>query len=187
MKKKILCLALALAFSISGCNSKTNETVVATVGDTPITMSQFNFYLTSVKQQMQGTELSTEEDWQTKEIDGKKAIEVAKEQALNIAATNIAYIDIYKNLGNKIDNEEKAQIEATKNSIVEQYEANGGYDDVFSAASKLGKVLDTKYEPNPEAVKVYDKLYAEYKILHDYFGRGANDVMKRLKEIKKSV
>ena len=65
--------------------------------------------------------------------------------------------------------------------------ANGGYDDVFSAASKLGKVLDIKYEPNPEAVKVYDKLYAEYKILHDYFGRGANDVMKRLKEIKKSV
>ncbi len=64
---------------------------------------------------------------------------------------------------------------------------NGGYDDVFSAASKLGKVLDTKYTPNPEAVKVYDKLYAEYKILHDYFGRGANDVMKRLKEIKKSV
>ena len=65
--------------------------------------------------------------------------------------------------------------------------ANGGYDDVFSAASRLGKVLDTKYEPNPDAVKVYDKLYAEYKILHDYFGRGANDVMKRLKEIKKSV
>lgn len=65
--------------------------------------------------------------------------------------------------------------------------ANGGYDDVFSAASKLGKVLDTKYEPDPEAVKIYDKLYAEYKILHDYFGRGTNDVMKRLKEIKKSV
>ncbi len=64
---------------------------------------------------------------------------------------------------------------------------NGGYDDVFSAASKLGKVLDTQYMPNPDAVKVYDKLYAEYKILHDYFGRGTNDVMKRLKEIKKSV
>lgn len=65
--------------------------------------------------------------------------------------------------------------------------ANGGYDDVFSAASKLGKVLDTQYTPNPEAVAVYDKLYAEYKILHDYFGKGANDVMKRLKAIKKSV
>ena len=31
--------------------------------------------------------------------------------------------------------------------------------------------------------QVYDRLYAEYRILHDYFGRGANDVMKRLKQI----
>ena len=30
----------------------------------------------------------------------------------------------------------------------------------------------------------YDKLYAEYVTLHDYFGRGANDVMKRLKALK---
>jgi L-ribulokinase len=27
-------------------------------------------------------------------------------------------------------------------------------------------------------------LYAEYKSLHDYFGRGGNDIMKRLKKIK---
>ena len=32
---------------------------------------------------------------------------------------------------------------------------------------------------------IYDKLFAEYVTLHDYFGRGANDVMKRLKAIKK--
>jgi len=30
---------------------------------------------------------------------------------------------------------------------------------------------------------VYDKLCAEYKILHDYFGRGENNVMKRLREL----
>jgi L-ribulokinase len=34
---------------------------------------------------------------------------------------------------------------------------------------------------------VYDKLYAEYKILHDYFGRSDNDVMKRLKRVKAEV
>jgi len=28
---------------------------------------------------------------------------------------------------------------------------------------------------------LYDALYAEYVALHDYFGRGGNDVMKRLK------
>ena len=32
---------------------------------------------------------------------------------------------------------------------------------------------------------IYDKLFAEYVTLHDYFGRGANDIMKRLKAIKK--
>ncbi|MBR3975377.1 MAG: ribulokinase [Clostridia bacterium] len=65
--------------------------------------------------------------------------------------------------------------------------ANGGYDDVFEAASKLGKVMDIVYLPKKENAEIYDKLFAEYKILHDYFGKGANDVMKRLKEIKKSV
>ena len=41
---------------------------------------------------------------------------------------------------------------------------------------------------NPdERISVYDRLYAEYRRLHDYFGRGGNDVMKRLKSIKKDV
>ena len=61
----------------------------------------------------------------------------------------------------------------------------GGYDDVFEAARIMGKLRDTVYYPNPANSEVYDKLYKEYSILHDYFGRGANDVMKRLKEIKK--
>ena len=62
--------------------------------------------------------------------------------------------------------------------------ARGGYDDAFEAARVMGKVKDTIYEPIPENAAIYDKLYAEYKILHDYFGRGANDVMKRLKQLR---
>ncbi|MFU0827732.1 MAG: Ribulokinase [Lachnoclostridium sp.] len=63
--------------------------------------------------------------------------------------------------------------------------ARGGYDDVFKAGSVMGKLKDIVYTPNPENVKIYDLLYQEYSRLHDYFGRGENDVMKRLKEIKK--
>jgi L-ribulokinase len=62
--------------------------------------------------------------------------------------------------------------------------AAGGYDDVFTAARDMGKVKDTVYHPIPDNAKMYDKLFAEYRVLHDYFGRGANDVMKRLKAIK---
>lgn len=64
---------------------------------------------------------------------------------------------------------------------------NGGYDDVYSAAEKLGKVMDFTYNPIPENAELYNKLYEEYKILHDYFGKGGNDVMKRLKELRLSV
>lgn len=61
---------------------------------------------------------------------------------------------------------------------------NGGYDSVFEAAEKLGKVKDKYYSPIRENAEIYDKLYAEYKKLHDYFGRGENNVMKVLKKIK---
>ena len=60
----------------------------------------------------------------------------------------------------------------------------GGYDSIFEAAKHMSKVKEKYYKPIPENVKVYKKLYTEYKILHDYFGRGENDVMKRLKRIK---
>ncbi len=36
------------------------------------------------------------------------------------------------------------------------------------------------------AVLAILKLFAEYQKLHDYFGRGANDVMKRLKALKEA-
>jgi L-ribulokinase len=62
--------------------------------------------------------------------------------------------------------------------------ARGGYDDINEAAAKMARVKDKTYKPNPEAHAVYAKLFEEYKKLHDYFGRGQNDVMKRLKAIK---
>lgn len=60
----------------------------------------------------------------------------------------------------------------------------GGYDSIFEASKKMSKVKKEYYKPIPENVEAYKKLYAEYKLLHDYFGRGMNDVMKRLKKIK---
>jgi len=40
------------------------------------------------------------------------------------------------------------------------------------------------YRPDPAAAAVYDELYSEYLALHDYFGRGSNDVMKVLRAIR---
>lgn len=57
----------------------------------------------------------------------------------------------------------------------------GGYASVNEAARAMGKTGDKKFEPIPQNVEAYHKLYKEYKTLHDYFGTGGNDVMHRMK------
>jgi L-ribulokinase len=65
--------------------------------------------------------------------------------------------------------------------------ALGGYDSIMEASAKMAHLRDESYHPIPENKAIYDKLFAEYVTLHDYFGRGDNDVMKRLKNIKVDV
>jgi L-ribulokinase len=64
---------------------------------------------------------------------------------------------------------------------------NGGYDSIVEAAKNMARVRKETFKPIPENVAVYEKLYQEYSKLHDYFGRGENDVMKRLKSIKENT
>ena len=65
--------------------------------------------------------------------------------------------------------------------------AAGEYANIREAAEAMGKSNRGVYQPNESASKEYDKLYSEYEILHDYFGRGVNDVMKRLKKIRREA
>jgi L-ribulokinase len=62
----------------------------------------------------------------------------------------------------------------------------GGYDSIFEAARHMAHVEKASYSPRRDHREVYDALFREYQTLHDYFGRGANDVMKRLKALKRS-
>ena len=63
--------------------------------------------------------------------------------------------------------------------------AAGAYPDVRTAADAMGKVDRAVYQPIEENSVAYDALFAEYKTLHDYFGRGGNDVMHRLRAIRR--
>ena len=61
----------------------------------------------------------------------------------------------------------------------------GGFDSILDAAEKIAKLQEGTIVPISENQGVYDQLYREYKRLHDYFGRGENDVMKVLKQLKR--
>lgn len=65
--------------------------------------------------------------------------------------------------------------------------AAGAYASVHDAAEAMGRVKRAVYTPDEQRAKQYDRLFAEYATLHDYFGRGANDVMKRLKALRREV
>jgi L-ribulokinase len=62
--------------------------------------------------------------------------------------------------------------------------AAGGHESILEAAQRMARLKKETYKPAASAQKTYDRLYAEYLSLHNYFGGGGNDVMKRLKQIK---
>jgi L-ribulokinase len=65
--------------------------------------------------------------------------------------------------------------------------AAGAYPDVPAAAAAMGSMHSGVYSPDPASAAIYDELYAEYVTLHDYFGRGANEVLHRLRALRDRV
>ncbi|MEU0189370.1 ribulokinase [Streptomyces afghaniensis] len=62
--------------------------------------------------------------------------------------------------------------------------AAGAYPDIRTAAHAMGKVHRRVYLPDPQRAEAYERLYSEYRVVHDYFGRGTNDVMHRLRRLR---
>jgi L-ribulokinase len=60
----------------------------------------------------------------------------------------------------------------------------GGYDSYAEAVVSVTSPVQQIYSPNMDNVKIYNKLYAEYKRLTFYFGHGENNVMKLLRRLR---
>jgi L-ribulokinase len=65
--------------------------------------------------------------------------------------------------------------------------AAGEYPDIKAASAKMGKRQVATYTPQEEASAVYDRLYREYELLHDYMGAGGNKVMERLTRLREEI
>jgi L-ribulokinase len=63
-------------------------------------------------------------------------------------------------------------------------EAAGGHATIEAATRAMARLRDVVYAPIPAHRATYDVLYREYVRLHDYFGRGENDVMKTLRSLR---
>jgi L-ribulokinase len=98
------------------------------------------------------------------------------------------YSDIF---GRNIKISRSAQTCALGSAIAASVAA-GAHKSVLKAAEAMTGYKDVSYSPNPEAVKIYNKLYVIYSDLHDSFGvKGTkNDlshIMKDLLEIRREA
>lgn len=99
-----------------------------------------------------------------------------------IAMKNPLLMQIYADvLGRTLTVGGSAQAGA-RGSAIYAAVALGAQPDLVTAAEKYALPTTAEYRPVPEDAAVYDKLYAEYKRLHDYFGK-ENAVMDRLYDL----
>jgi len=62
--------------------------------------------------------------------------------------------------------------------------AAGAHRDIRAAAEAMGRRTVGAFQPDPARSAAYDQLFAEYRLLHDWFGQGGNDVMHRLRAMR---
>jgi L-ribulokinase len=62
--------------------------------------------------------------------------------------------------------------------------AAGVHPDIHAASAAMGKVTRDAYVPDDRSADAYEPLYEHYLRLHDHFGRGGDDVMHRLRDVR---
>lgn len=159
--KKIVAILSVLTVLLTSCAG--NE-YVATAGGEKITKSQFEFYLSSIKSQMGGSELSTDEDWNNQEIEGMPAIDFAKEQALQTSAENLAYISVGKYLGIEFDDEDKNEIKQIKDNLSTNFGGAGAYKDFLKKNNLKDDFFDMLCRSMVYSEKLLDMAISENPI-----------------------
>ena len=97
-----------------------------------------------------------------------------------IAAKNELLMQIYADVLNReirvMDTTEAAAL----GSAIYASVAAGFFDSVTEAAERMSAPLKRIYTPNPDSVSIYNRLFKEYKALHDYFGIENKGIFERI-------
>ena len=101
-----------------------------------------------------------------------------------LAERNALLMQIYADVtGRAIDQSASAQTSALGAAILAATAA-GVYDSVATAVKCMTQPPKKIYYPISRNHAIYQQLFAEYRRLHNYFGRDENPVMKNLRRIQ---
>ncbi len=181
--KKLLLVMLSVLL-LTSCGSKP----VATVGDIKITQSEFEFYLNSIKNQMSDTELQTDEDWENKEIEGKKAIDVAKQQAMDNAVRNALYIEAAEAAGLALNTEDERIVDATKEQLMAGYGSEKAYKEFLKSNNITDEFIEMMCKSSVYYNKIGDIVIEEVTVsdeeLESYFTENKSTFETEIRKAK---
>lgn len=181
--KKVLPIFL-ITLLLTSCGGD----IVARVGNIKITTPEFSFYLNEIKTQMQGTELATDDDWETQEIEGKKAIDVAKERALESAIENALYIEASKAAGIEFTSEDITNKGDIKTQIVLNYGGDNAYNRYLRDNGITNKFMDMMIESSAYLDKIRERLSVERpetdEEISDYYEKNKAELEARFRKAK---
>jgi|TARA_B100001964_G_scaffold163687_1_gene179684 L-ribulokinase len=122
----------------------------------------------------------------------KIIIEAYEESGLNIdelhacggLINNPLIMQIYSDVtGRPINVASSSQTTALGAAILGSVAAgpeHGGHGSYTEAIKKMTTPAKRTYKPNWENLKIYNKIFSDYKLLHDFFGRNKSSMMKNL-------
>jgi L-ribulokinase len=90
------------------------------------------------------------------------------------------YADVTRMSLHLIDSDQGPALGSAMHAAV----AAGIYPDIEAAADAMGKVSRDAYQPDEGRADAYDAIYEHYVRLHDHFGRGGDDVMHALRDLR---
>ena len=165
--KRFAASALAvfvLSASLAGC-AVTKTTSLATVDGETVTADDFYQYFPSVQSSMlseAGINTSDSDAvanfWKSTEIEGKNALTVAKERALNEAVNAVVQTKTADKMGITLTEDDKKQISDYKTSTIQQ---SYGSKSNFINHLKEMNTTETAYDKALTASLISSKLYSE--------------------------
>lgn len=185
-KGKIIAVvcAAALCFSaVAGCVQDNRE--LASVNGEKITSGVFKFYLENMKAlliQQLGLQITDDASWSTVEIENRKALDVAKEKALEDVVGITVQVQRAKEAGITLTEEDKAAIRKQKSAQIQKFGGEDAFNNKLSQWQITSSDFDTILQNYKIASKYKDKLVAEDAGLSEVSDNEVQEEYDRQKE-----
>ena len=164
--KKVIALVCAAVLCIgmfAGCSMENTQEAL-TVNGEAVTRGEFTFFLENMKAliaQESNLDITDESSWETAEIDNKKAIDVAKDKAVEDVVSLMVQVQKAKEAGITLTDDDKKEIGKQKNTFIQQYGGENSFNEQLKAWQISSDTFDKILQDYKYASKLQEKYMAE--------------------------